>query len=165
MSNRQLIQERRQRRQQQKRLTAILVVSGIALIVTAILIVLSVQKRNFATSIKTAQGNTLGNPDAPVVIHEYSDFGCGHCAEYSATKAPLIIADYVETGQVFIEYHSVGDMLSPISALAAEAAYCAGNQNKFWEYHDAIFANQNAVYQGTEEDINATLKEIAVTKS
>lgn len=64
-----------------------------------------------------------------------------------------IIDNYVATGKVYFVYRSMGNMLSDNinrqaggnnteSRDAAEAAYCAGDQNKFWEYHDILFANQ-----------------------
>jgi protein-disulfide isomerase len=49
---------------------------------------------------------------------------------------------YVATGKVYFVYRSFGDWIGPESGAAAEAAYCAGEQNKFWEMHDIIFANQ-----------------------
>ena len=56
-------------------------------------------------------------------------------------RPPQIIKAYVATGKVYYEYRSVGGFIGPDSALAAEAAYCAGDQNKFWEYHDVLFSN------------------------
>jgi len=153
MTNRKLITERRKQRQRQQRVTMIMILSGVALIVAAILIVSSVQKRNFETSVKMAQGNALGDPNAPVEFHIYSDFGCGHCANFAAEKTPLIISEYVETGKVYLVYHSVGDLLSSVTPLAAEAAYCAGDQNKFWEYHDLLWANQANLFNGSETEI------------
>jgi protein-disulfide isomerase len=51
---------------------------------------------------------------------------------------------YVATGKVYLVYRSFGNFLGPESQMAAEAAYCAGDQNKYWEYHDILFANRTS---------------------
>jgi protein-disulfide isomerase len=88
-----------------------------------------------------ANGNKMGNPNAKVKITEYADYQCPFCMRYWATTEPQIIQNYVATGKVYYEYRSVGGFIGPESADAANAAYCAADQNKFWEYHDILFAN------------------------
>jgi protein-disulfide isomerase len=88
-----------------------------------------------------ARFNTMGDPNAPVRIIEYADFQCPYCLQYWRATEPQIIKTYVATGKVYYEYRSVGAFIGPDSALAAEAAYCAGDQNKFWEYHDVLYSN------------------------
>ena len=85
--------------------------------------------------------NKMGDPDAPVKIVLYSDFLCVYCMHHWDETEPEIIERYVETGKVYYEYRSFGDFLGPQSATAAEAAYCASDQEKFWEYHDILFLN------------------------
>jgi protein-disulfide isomerase len=86
-------------------------------------------------------GNTLGDPNAPVKVIEYADFQCPYCRRFWQETEPQIIATYVKSGKVFYEYRSVGAFLGQESADAAEAAYCAGDQGRFWDYHDALFLN------------------------
>jgi protein-disulfide isomerase len=88
-----------------------------------------------------ANANTMGDPKAPVKITEYADFQCPFCVKYWQETEPQIITTYVATGKVFYEYRSVGAFIGSDSASAAEAAYCAGDQGKFWEYHDLLFSN------------------------
>jgi len=83
----------------------------------------------------------MGDPNAPVKIIEYADFQCPYCLHYWTETEPQIIQNYVATGKVYYEYRSVGGFIGPESADAANAAYCAADQNKFWEYHDILFAN------------------------
>ena len=85
--------------------------------------------------------NKMGDPNAPVTIIVYSDFQCIYCMRYWDETEIKIIERYVETGKVYYEYRSFGDFLGPQSGLAAEAAYCASDQGKFWEYHDILFLN------------------------
>ena len=98
--------------------------------------------------------NALGDPDAPVTIIVYSDFQCPYCERYWRETEPQIIANYVETGDVYYVYRSLGAFIGPESQQAAEAAYCAGDQGKFWEYHDLLFENQAGENQGAFSDKN-----------
>jgi protein-disulfide isomerase len=84
--------------------------------------------------------NTMGDPNAPVHIIEYGDFQCPFCLKFWSETEPQLIEEYVNTGKVYFEYRSF-PFLGPESEWAAEGAYCAGDQNKFWEYHDTLFTN------------------------
>lgn len=85
--------------------------------------------------------NTLGDPNAPVKIIEYADFQCPYCRLYWQDTEKQIIDQYVKTGKAYYEYRSVGAYLGEESQASAEGAYCAGDQGKFWEYHDTLFSN------------------------
>ncbi len=95
-----------------------------------------------------AKDDRMGDPNAPVKIIEYADYQCPYCMKYWEETEPQIIQNYVGTGKVYYEYHSVGDFLGAESAAAANAAYCAADQNKFWEYHDILFANWTGEHVG-----------------
>ena len=84
--------------------------------------------------------NTMGNPKAPVHIIEYGDFQCPYCLQFWKESEPQLIKEYINTGKVYFEFRSF-PILGPESILAAEGAYCAGDQNKFWKYHDTLFTN------------------------
>jgi protein-disulfide isomerase len=86
------------------------------------------------------QNNTMGNPNAPIHIIEYVDFQCPYCLKFWDESEPQLIEEYVNTGKVYFEYRSF-PILGTESGWAAEGAYCAGDQGKFWEYHDTLFAN------------------------
>ncbi len=90
-----------------------------------------------------AQGNGLGDPNAPIKIEEYSDFQCPYCRRFFEQTESQLVDAYVATGQVYFVYNSFGEFIGPESRASAEAAYCAGDQGKFWEMHDIIFVNQN----------------------
>ena len=87
------------------------------------------------------QSNTMGDPNAPVYIVEFGDFQCPYCLRFWSQTEPQLIEEYVNTGKVYFEYRSVGEFLGPESAWAAEGAYCAGDQEKFWEFHDTLYTN------------------------
>lgn len=88
-----------------------------------------------------AEFNAMGDSEAPVEIVAYSDFLCIHCSHFYAETEGLLIEDYIAGGQVHYEYRVYIPGTSTDSARAAEAAYCAADQGKFWEMHDALFAN------------------------
>ena len=94
-----------------------------------------------STSPPESKFNTMGDPNAPVKIIEYADFQCPFCQRYWQETESQIINAYVATGKVYYEYRSVGAFIGPDSASAAEAAYCAGDQGKFWKYHDVLYSN------------------------
>ena len=94
------------------------------------------------------QGTTLGNPDAPLTIVEYSDFQCPFCRKAALEIASQIEAEYVATGKaklVWKQFPIEGEE----SVWAAEASECAAEQNAFWEYHDTLFLNRKGINVGT----------------
>ncbi|MEK6865327.1 MAG: DsbA family protein [Thermoproteota archaeon] len=84
-----------------------------------------------------------GNQDAPITIVEFSDFQCPFCARFQIQTLPLILEQYVETGKVKFVYRDFPIQNSHPNAMpAAAASECAHEQDKYWEYHDALFENQ-----------------------
>lgn len=98
----------------------------------------------------------LGNPDAPVRIVEISSFDCPHCRTFHAQALPMLL-ERVAAGEVLFTYLPIfGTGGIPNGETATRAALCAGEQGKFWEYHDGIFQWQDFggfafVYERLEE--------------
>jgi len=95
-----------------------------------------------------ANDNSMGNPNAPIKIEEFSDFQCPFCERFHKETEPLLRQYYIDTGKVLFVYRSMGNWVSrntggvsTESQDSALAAYCAGEQNKFWEMHALLFAN------------------------
>ena len=89
----------------------------------------------------------LGNESAPVMIVEFGDYQCNSCGIFHRETKNAVVSNLVDTGKarlLFKDYTLNDQILRPrdASTLAAEAAYCAGDQGKFWEYHDTLFDNQ-----------------------
>jgi protein-disulfide isomerase len=96
----------------------------------------------------SAKGNTLGDPNAPVKMTEFSDFQCPYCRRYWQDTEQQVLKNYIQTGKVQFTYRSAGNWVSQNigqgsteSQDAAMAAYCAGDQNKFFAYRDTLFNN------------------------
>jgi protein-disulfide isomerase len=81
-----------------------------------------------------------GNNAAPVTIEEYADFECPFCAQTQASLNSLMKNYGANIRIVFKQFPLIS--LHPNAQKAAEASECAGEQGKFWEMHDLIFANQ-----------------------
>lgn len=85
-----------------------------------------------------------GPEKAPVTIVEFSDFQCPFCKRYVDETLPLILATYGDRVRYVFRDFPVAE-LHPQAQKAAEAAQCAAEQGKFWEYHDRLFQNQGAL--------------------
>jgi protein-disulfide isomerase len=94
-----------------------------------------------------ADGQALGSPDAPVLVEVYSDFQCPACRVLATSVKPLLIAEYVDPGHVRVVYRDFA-FLGAESISAAIGARCAAEQNRFWQYHDYLFANQEGQERG-----------------
>jgi len=161
MSKKQELREKRAKQDRTQRILTIVGVSIVALAIALMLILPTLQPvgaivEHPSMNRPQVKFNAMGDPNAPVKIIEYSDFQCPYCAHFVVQTEQQIIDAYIATGKVYFEYHSFGDFIGVESGRAAEAAYCAGDQNKFWEMHDIIFANQNGENAGGFTDKRLT---------
>lgn len=86
-----------------------------------------------------------GDGGARVAIVEYADFECPYCGDYERRTFPQLLSDYIQAGKVKYVYRDLPLPMHAHALLAARAARCAGEQGKFWEMHDSLFARQNAL--------------------
>ena len=82
----------------------------------------------------------LGDPNAKITIVEWGDYQCTYCHLFHQNTKDQIIQEYVNTGRVNFVFRDF-PLNGPDSVLAAEASYCAGDQNKYWQYHDELYDN------------------------
>ena len=80
-----------------------------------------------------------GNPEASVVVVEFSDFQCPACQQHSLLVQPTLDQELIETGDILWVYKHLPLEMHPQSLVAAVAAECAADQGKFWEMHDLLF--------------------------
>lgn len=90
---------------------------------------------------------TLGEKNAPVIVIEYGDFQCPFCGKFFKDTESVLRENYIKTGKVKFIYRDFA-FLGQESLWAANAARCAGEQGKFWEYHDYLYNNQRGENQG-----------------
>jgi cyclophilin family peptidyl-prolyl cis-trans isomerase/protein-disulfide isomerase len=94
---------------------------------------------NYANVHHTEDGDpAIGPEDAAVTIIEYSDFSCGFCRRFYEETLPVLLDAYPE--EVRFVYRDF-PILGQGSVTAAVAAECADEQDRFWDYHDYLFAN------------------------
>jgi len=91
----------------------------------------------------------LGSKKAKVAIIEFSDFQCPFCRSFWKDTLPLIKKEYVDTGKAYFVYRDFPLSFHSGAQSAAEAAECARDQDKYWEFHDKIFGEQEKLGQGT----------------
>ena len=87
----------------------------------------------------TKSDHVRGDFNAPVTLVEFSDFECPFCERHYPTMNQ-IIGNY--KGKVRLVYKHFPLSFHPNAQKAAESSECAGEQGKFWEYHDKLFENQ-----------------------
>jgi protein-disulfide isomerase len=94
--------------------------------------------------MKAAQGITKGSPDAPVTIIEFGDYECPACGVFTLQVQPDLEKAYVDSGRAkFVFYDFPLVSIHAGSFLAARAARCANDQDRFWQYHEELYKNQN----------------------
>ncbi|HEX5457452.1 MAG TPA: thioredoxin domain-containing protein [Candidatus Nitrosotalea sp.] len=82
----------------------------------------------------------LGDSNAKVTIVEFGDYQCTYCHLFHENTKNALLQQYVDTGKVNFVFRDF-PLNGPDSVLAAEAAYCAGDQDKYWQYHDELYKN------------------------
>ena len=162
MSKRQEIRARRQRELLRNRILVILLVVAGALLITFALILPGLKGQSAGTIVqitpavrKAALNKTsMGDPNAPVKMDVWEDFQCSGCKAYSQTLEPQVIQTYVDTGKIYYTFHFFPfiDGSKGESHQAANAAMCAMAQERFWDYHDMLFANWTGENAGSFTD-------------
>ncbi len=106
------------------------------------------------------QAYSTGPENAKVTLVEISDFQCPYCERHVATM-DQIMKDYAgKVRRVWINFPLTS--IHPYAMKAAEASECAGEQGKFWEMHDKIFANQSAI---TVDDLKGYAQDLGLNTS
>jgi protein-disulfide isomerase len=165
MSKRQEFRERRRRSEIRNRWIWIGVIIVGAFLIAFVLIYpqlkpISAIQTPEARARPNVNRNSTGNPNAPVKLTEFSDYQCPFCKQFWTDTESRIIDAYVKTGKINYTYRSAGNWVSgnvnrttggtdTESSDSAQSAYCAADQNKFWEMHDALFANALGEADGT----------------
>jgi len=89
-------------------------------------------------------GNTLGDPNAPVTLRYFGDLECPICKEFTLQVLPTLIPKYVRTGKLKIEYHSLETATREPEVFKTQqvAAYAAGKQNLGWYFIETFYHEQ-----------------------
>jgi len=95
----------------------------------------------FTTSKLIENGSPImGDSNAPITILEWGDYQCTFCYRFHQNTLDIINDDFIKTGKVKLVFRDF-PLNGPDSILAAEAAYCAEDQEKYWQYHNELYKN------------------------
>lgn len=98
----------------------------------------------------TGIGHDAGSATAPVVLIDFSDFGCPYCAQFTRETYPTIEREYVRTGKVFFKYVPFIVGMFPHAREATRAVECAAEQGLFWPMADHVYDAQRS-WKGGED--------------
>ena len=90
----------------------------------------------------TGVGYDVGSVTAPVVMIDFSDFGCPYCAQFTRETFPVIDREYVRTGKVFFKYVPFVVGMFPHALEATRAVECTADQGLFWPMADHVYEAQ-----------------------
>ena len=106
-----------------------------------------------AATTPLADQRILGSADAQVMIIEFTDLQCPYCARFARDTWPLLRERYVDTGKVRFATRDLPLPMHEFAVPAAVAARCAGEQGRFWEFREALFAAQATLGHDTFVDL------------
>jgi protein-disulfide isomerase len=149
MTQRELLRTQREKESRKRTITLLI---GAFVLVAAVLLVYFLPRLLNVSKVEgyaNQSGQSVGDPNAPVKVVEFSNFGCSHCRTFALENEEQFVKDYVDTGKVYFTY-SVFQFSEDETMQAAEAAYCAGEQNQFFEMQKLLF--QNSTFAGAYAD-------------
>ncbi len=155
-SHRKMVREAKRRRAEGRRPGAAaraapyVIVGLIAIAASATLLLVSLGGGGQARA-SYPEGYTppvLGDSSAPVELVMWEDFQCPFCRRFSLDTVPELRSRYVDAGKLKLVWRNF-QRYGRESTDAGVSAYCAGEQGKFWEYHDALFAHQRGIESGS----------------
>lgn len=103
----------------------------------------------------------LGNSDAKVTVVEFADFQCPYCGQWHKQIYPKLKSEYIDTGKVQFVFWDLA-FLGEESFFASEAAMCAKDQNRFWDYHNLLFDNQDKESAFSIKNLKLYAKELGL---
>ncbi|MCW8915026.1 MAG: DsbA family protein [Magnetovibrio sp.] len=113
--------------------------AALALVFGAVVSLPNMAQAQLVSTDKALEEMSMGDPNAPVVLHEYSSLTCGHCANFHMKSLPELKKNYVDTGKVRIVFHDFP--LEPRAVAAVAIARCAGSPRNV-EFFDMLYQTQ-----------------------
>ncbi|MFN8530737.1 MAG: thioredoxin domain-containing protein [Anaerolineae bacterium] len=173
MSTRTVSGAKAQSAQAPQRQQGLFIVIGIVVVAAIILVVAivlsggsSTQTIDFAAlnPTRTSDGAfIIGDPDAPITLIEFADFGCPHCQEYLDTMHRFI-QDYVVTGQARFEFRMFPTAGGQQTVFAGAIAECVdeAQPGAFWQMYDKLFGLAMAGRYFTDDGIRGVVQSLGL---
>jgi protein-disulfide isomerase len=126
---------------------------GVAVVIGIIAVVAIIASQSGTRFDVSFPARESGNPNAKVIVEEYSDYQCPYCGLFATTAEIQLREEYIKPGKILFIFRNFpiadGYVANGYeSHLAALATLCAGDQNMFWEYHDYLYQHQDGENQG-----------------
>ena len=99
----------------------------------------------------------IGSQNAEISIVEFGDYQCTFCYKFHQNTLNIIQSDYIDSGKINYVYRDF-PLNGSDSILAAEATYCANDQENYWQYHNLLFENWAGENTGPLENTSSPLK-------
>ena len=99
------------------------------------------QRKPTTATVSTSGKHVMGSEDAPVTVVEFADYQCPFCLRFTKTTFPHLKKKYIDTGKVRWVALNLPLPFHKDARKAAQAAHCAGEQEKFWELREILFRN------------------------
>jgi protein-disulfide isomerase len=138
LSKRELLRKKRLEQKRRKIKVGIIVALGAVLLISLTIILPNLL--NSQSRSEEGRGFSLGDPDAPISVVNFSSYNCGYCEEFSETVEPEFIKNYVDTGDVFYRYVSLNFSSDAGAQNAVKASYCAEDQNRFFDFKSYLYS-------------------------
>jgi len=158
LSKRETMRVERKKQQQRQRLIIVGSIVVAVIVIAGLIVAPTIQRANAPVgefvrvtpqTWPDPDGVRLGDPNAAVTIDIFEDFKCSACQAYHQSIEPQVLSELVETGRVHYIFHNYPflDDSSNVkdSDKAANAAMCAAEQGKFWDYKSILFSNFNGI--------------------
>ncbi len=110
-----------------------------------------VENGNPLDSVDLDSGAFYGDPEAPVVMVNYSNYYCPYCVRFKENVFPQLKEDYIDTGDLLYVYRDLGNPSDPIY----RAPYCA--DDSYWEYQDLLYSRMEDFNEETLFSIADTI--------
>ena len=113
----------------------------------------------------------LGSADAKVTMIEFGDYQCPSCRAFWRDIEPRLKKDYIDKGMVKLVFRDFPlTQIHPDAFMAAQAVDCSLDQNKYWEYHNKVFLEQDkqseeAVVRVTANDLKKWAKDVKMDQA
>lgn len=136
ISERELV---RSQKEQKKKQNIKIALGLLALLIVIVAVVLVIRLTRTKMTLANEQGMSVGDPNAPVKVVEFSNYSCSHCKTFTLEHEPDFIKDYVDTGKVYYTAYPYPWNEQDPTYRASLASYCAADQNVYFTFKDEVF--------------------------
>jgi|SRR5215471_2729806 len=130
------------------------IAASVAMIATALFFFWGASKKSEKTSgrpvlpvpkapVPLAGAAIRGNPTAPFALLTFADFECPFCSRFTKEVLPILEQKYIASGELKFVFRNLPLPIHQHARRAAQAAECAGRQNRFWAMHDRLFLHSS----------------------